>query len=608
MTPDRWKRIEQLYHSALQRRESERSAYLVQACPEDPELRREVEDLLRSHESENSLLETPALAHAAIDLIAKPATSTRSSRMIVPGTADSRLSLSEIPPPLLQKAADRLSWVALVCAGTAVAMAAMQHVLQPEVAQLQREIHIQINTALVISFSLIVFGVRRFGWASAPTILRLGLLLEVIVGFALATFEYSLPWDPRQPVRGISWMALWIALCGLLVPNRLSWTTVTTMVTASMGPLAYLIFHPAPIPFNRLAIWNLPNFLVGLATVLISRRLYHLEVQVQQAKEMGSYKLETLIDKGGMGEVWRARHRMLARDSAIKLIRPELLVRTGEKQAAVVRRRFEQEARATALLRSPHTVALYDFGTSKDGGFYYVMELLDGIDLEKLVRQFGPQPPSRVIHILRQACNSLAEAHRRGMVHRDIKPTNIFLCRIGVDYDFVKVLDFGLVKTIIGEAEPRMTAEGNATGTPAYMPPEVALSREQIDGRADLYGLGCVAYWLLTGRLVFEEQSSTATILAHVQNEPVAPSQRSGVPVPAGLERATLSCLAKSPSDRPASAEALSALLTDCADAGSWTQEEAERWWRTHLPDGPLSTPPGSGQPTSTSTAALPTL
>jgi len=299
---------------------------------------------------------------------------------------------------------------------------------------------------------------------------------------------------------------------------------------------------------------------------------------------------------------------MLARDSAIKLIRPELLVRNGVKQAAAIRRRFEQEAKTTALLRSPHTVALYDFGTSNDGGFYYVMELLDGIDLEKLVQQFGPQPPSRVIHILRQACNSLAEAHRRGMVHRDIKPTNIFLCRMGVDYDFVKVLDFGLVKTIMGEVEPRMTAEGSAAGTPAYMPPEVALSREQIDGRADLYGLGCVAYWLLTGCLVFEEKTSTATILAHLQSAPVAPSERSGIPVPASLERLTLACLAKSPADRPANAETLSQLLADCADAGSWKQEEAERWWRMNLPTNMFAQTPKSTRAITAPTSAQPTL
>src|SRR5213593_2093031 len=170
--------------------------------------------------------------------------------------------------------------------------------------------------------------------------------------------------------------------------------------SASMGPLAYLIFS-SPIPINRLLIWNLPHYLVGFSTVLISRRLYRLETKVHQAKEMGSYQLETLIGKGGMGEVWRARHRMLARDSAIKLIRPEMLVSVAGKDVALIRRRFEQEAKVTAALRSPHTVELYDFGVSEDGGFYYVMELLDGIDLETLVKRFGPQNPGRVVDLLR---------------------------------------------------------------------------------------------------------------------------------------------------------------------------------------------------------------
>src|SRR5262249_34752164 len=154
----------------------------------------------------------------------------------------------------------------------------------------------------------------------------------------------------------------------------------------------------------------------------------------------------SLLGKGGMGEVWRARHHMLARDAAIKLIQPEMLNRLSGSNAMTIRRRFEQEAKTTASLRSPHTVELYDFGVTKDGVFYYVMELLEGIDLETLVRKFGPQPPARVVHILRQVCRSLSDAHSRGMIHRDIKPTNIFLCRMGNEYDFAKVLDFGLVK------------------------------------------------------------------------------------------------------------------------------------------------------------------
>jgi serine/threonine-protein kinase len=195
------------------------------------------------------------------------------------------------------------------------------------------------------------------------------------------------------------------------------------------------------------------------------------------------------------------------------------------RAGTVIQRRFEQEAKATALLRSPHTIGLYDFGVSENGIFYYVMELLDGIDLETLVQKFGPQPAARVVYILRQVCRSLDDAHNHGLIHRDIKPTNIFLCRMGNEYDYAKVLDFGLVK-VLESNEPQMTGTHATTGTPAYMAPELAMGSSNIDGRTDLYGLGCVAYWLLTGQMVFEENGSTAMMLAHLQKVPVPPSQR----------------------------------------------------------------------------------
>ena len=309
-----------------------------------------------------------------------------------------------------------------------------------------------------------------------------------------------------------------------------------------------------------------------------------------------------------MGEVWRARHRLLARDSAIKLIRPGVLLGVAGKDAALIRRRFEQEARVTAALRSPHTVELYDFGVSQDGGFYYVMELLDGIDLETLVKQFGPQPPARVVEILRQVCQSLAEAHRAGLVHRDIKPTNIFVCRLGIRYDFAKVLDFGLVKTTPTEGETRMTREGVTTGTPAYMAPEVAMSSDKIDGRADLYGLGCVAYWLLTGSLLFDKRSAVAMVMAHMQEAPVPPSQKTELPIPASLDRVVMACLAKKPEDRPSTAEALARMLEECKDVGAWTQDDAEKWWLTNQP-GFVTKRADDTQPgDSVSAAALPTM
>ncbi|MEO8127050.1 MAG: serine/threonine-protein kinase [Bryobacteraceae bacterium] len=495
-----------------------------------------------------------------------------------------RLSLATLPPAMLRTAASRLVWIGLACAGTAVAMHFIQKALQPDVALLQKQLAIQINLAAVIVVSLSLAAAGHFGWLAPAAMLRFGLVLEVVVGFALSTFDYLLPWDVQHPVRGVSWMVLWISVCGLLIPNRPAIMAAALFVTASMGPLAYLVYHPQPIPLNLLLIWNIPNYLVGLVTVLIGRRLYHLEAEVHHAKELGSYQLEALIGKGGMGEVWRAKHRMLARISAIKLIRPEMLVSVAGKDAKMIGRRFEQEAKVTAALRSPHTVELYDFGVSDDGGFYYVMELLEGIDLDTLVREFGPQSPARVAHIMRQVCQSLGEAHREGLVHRDIKPPNIFICRMG-DYDFAKVLDFGLVKSIAPDGDAGLTKDGATAGTPAFMSPEAIQGTDHIDGRADIYGLGCVGYWLLTGSLVFEKKGAMAMMLAHAQEAPIPPSERTELPIPKELDRIILACLAKKPEDRPATAEALSRMLFACEGVGRWTQDDAEKWWQTNRPE-----------------------
>jgi serine/threonine-protein kinase len=286
-----------------------------------------------------------------------------------------------------------------------------------------------------------------------------------------------------------------------------------------------------------------------------------------------------------MGEVWRAEHVMLARDAAIKVIRAELMAGLTGSQAQVTRRRFKREAQAIASLQCPHTVYLFDFGVSDEGSFYYVMELLDGISLDVLVNNFGPQPAGRVVHFLKQVCESLEEAHRHGLVHRDIKPSNIFACSVGMEYDFAKVLDFGLVKNLSMEETMHLTMDGSATGTPAYMAPEIALGERTIDGRVDLYGLGCVAYFMLTGSPVFEEKTPTATALAHIQKPPVPPSQRSEIPVTPELEEIILRCLAKNPEDRPRSAQHLGRLLDACTQIPKWTRDEAAEWWLTHLPE-----------------------
>ena len=282
--------------------------------------------------------------------------------------------------------------------------------------------------------------------------------------------------------------------------------------------------------------------------------------------------------------MWGARHRFLKRDAAVKVIRPDILLLQPGRAADSLRKRFEQEARAIAQLQSPHTVAIHDFGVTEDGGFYYAMELLDGYNLQTLVEQFGPQPPGRVVHILTQACASLEEAHRLGMVHRDVKPTNLFLCRLGATYDFCKLLDFGLVKQVLQPDQTQMTMTGVIAGTPSFLAPEVAAGAKSIDGRVDLYGLGCVAYWLLTGQLVFDEPGPAAMMVAHLQKEPVPPTLRVELPVPADLDALVMRLLAKNPGDRPPSAARLRQLLQECREVPAWSQEEAERWWRINSP------------------------
>jgi serine/threonine-protein kinase len=279
---------------------------------------------------------------------------------------------------------------------------------------------------------------------------------------------------------------------------------------------------------------------------------------------------------------------MLARPAAIKLIRPSF---AGDRPLGVSEealRRFEREAQVIARLRSPHTVELFDFGIAADGAFYYVMELLDGLDADSLLRRFGPTPPERAIYLLRQVCHSLSEAQSCGLVHRDIKPANIFLCRYGEEYDFVKVLDFGIVRAVRDSADtsPVHTRENAVQGTPAFIAPEQAMGAD-LDGRADIYATGCVAYWLLTGEFVFTAETPMGLLLQHAQTPPTPPSARTDLPIPTALDDLVLSCLAKDPAQRPQSARELSLRLAEVEGANNWTQDRAQEWWATHQPTLP---------------------
>jgi serine/threonine-protein kinase len=247
----------------------------------------------------------------------------------------------------------------------------------------------------------------------------------------------------------------------------------------------------------------------------------------------------------------------------------------------VIVERFRREAEAAATLRSPHTIELYDYGVAEDGTFYYVMELLDGIDFHELVHQYGPLPAERAIHLVIQACDSLGEAHCKGMVHRDVKPSNMLACRMGLKVDYVKVLDFGLVKNEMkhGEDKLAITSAGTVSGTPAFIAPESIGGITTVGPPADVYALGCVAYWLLTGQYVFQAPNATMMMMQHLQAAPIPPSHRAPHPVPHDFEQLVLQCLSKEPAERPADAAVLSDLLKKCQMPSAWSETRAKTWW-----------------------------
>lgn len=310
-------------------------------------------------------------------------------------------------------------------------------------------------------------------------------------------------------------------------------------------------------------------------TVLLDRLQASARKNVLAARRLGQYVLVQEIGRGANGMVYRARHSLLRRPVAVKLLSPDM---TDAANTA----RFEREVQMTSQLTHPNTVAIYDYGRTPEGLFYYAMEYLGGIDLDQLVRQFGAQPEGRVIHILRQVCGSLAEAHRTGLIHRDIKPANIVLTRRGGVCDLVKVLDFGLVTT----ARPGQTeASGShaVVGTPHFISPEAVEKPESVESRSDLYSLGAVGYWLLTGRTLFEHETVEGLLERHVKDDPPHPSERLRQPVSADLAEVLLRCLAKHPEQRPASAEDLERSLAACAAAGTWTSADAEKWWQSNM-------------------------
>jgi serine/threonine-protein kinase len=294
-----------------------------------------------------------------------------------------------------------------------------------------------------------------------------------------------------------------------------------------------------------------------------------------EGKQLGQYRLLARLGAGGMGEVYLAEHRMLKRACVIKLIHPD---RARDPRALA---RFEREVQLTARLSHWNTVEIFDYGRTEDGTYFYVMEYLPGLSLEDMLERHGPLAPGRVVHLLRQICQGLCEAHRIGLIHRDIKPDNLFVAQRGGLYDVAKLLDFGLVKPVAEIPSARLTEEGAISGTPLFMSPEQARGCDDLDARSDIYSLGAVAYAMITGRPPFEGRNSLDVMIAHVRDDVALPSDlRAGVP--ADLERVILRCMAKRPEDRFQNVESLEQALAECAAADQWTQAQAIRWWKQH--------------------------
>ena len=497
---------------------------------------------------------------------------------------------SGFPVDLLNQSAERLRALALLYAFVFFMAGILPALLFPgdRVRFLGSFVQWGPSVIGIVVALLVAVVIRR---VPLPMAMNLGLAFEIASSYAIAAAEFADPMglEIHRGFLGLSWVAVWVVLFTVVVPTAPRRALVAALASVSSVSVIIGLMMVSGTTSLRL---NPAQFFLGLVFPYLlvvgmayvgARVVYNLGAEVKRARELGSYRLEEKLGEGGMGEVWRARHRLLARPAAIKLIRPSLAGAAGVGVSEEAVRRFEREAQVIARLRSPHTVELFDFGIATDGAFYYVMELLDGLDADSLLRRFGPTPPERAIYLLRQVCHSLSEAQSCGLVHRDIKPANIFLCRYGEEYDFVKVLDFGIVGAVRDPADtsPVHTRENTVRGTPAFIAPEQAMGTD-VDGRADIYATGCLAYWLLTGQFVFTAETPMGLLLQHAQAPPTPPSARTDMPIPTALDDLVLSCLAKDPANRPQSARELSLRLAEVEGASPWTQDRAREWWATH--------------------------
>jgi serine/threonine-protein kinase len=421
------------------------------------------------------------------------------------------------------------------------------------------------------------YGLTKRVRCSVPVLRTMEVSVTLLQAVLSSILFGQLPLATRPEMLALFGATLFLLLRAGLVPG----TTVFGFVVGVLSVLpanvlTYLLYSTqAPIP-------NGTNLTTGMlyvgewsamtivATTSIHRVIYGLQERVQ---ELGQYTLQHKIGEGGMGVVYRARHALLRRPTAVKVLPAERTSPTGVA-------RFEREVQLTAELAHPNIVAVYDFGRTPDGSFYYAMELLDGVDLQRLVEEDGPMPPARVVHVLLQAADALAEAHEIGLIHRDIKPANLLVSNKKRRPDHLTVLDFGLAKDVAADEDPKLSGTQDITGTPLYMSPESIMEPKQVDGRSDIYALGAVAYWLLTATPPFSGKTIVEICAAHIHKEPELPSTRLGTQLPPNLEQLVMHCLAKEKTARPEGASAVLKTLK-ALNLAKWTSEQAAECWNT---------------------------
>lgn len=448
--------------------------------------------------------------------------------------------------------------------------------------------HLGVAAQLVGSATLAgtsVLAARR--GASRRLLYVLDGLALIALGVSPALLVWELP-STQVPIELMAVFALQALafLHAALVPAPALRTFVLHGVFGLPLALAALVRAPSLPPSDDpwmnawlggypylVAAWAL--LFAGVAA-LVARILFGLRVQVQVAARLGQYTLLRKVGEGGMGTVYEASHAVLRRPTAVKVLPPE---RAGERSLA----RFEREVRLTSSLTHPNIVAVYDYGTTPEGVFYYAMELLEGLNLSEVVAMGGPLPPGRVVHLLTQCASALAEAHEQGLVHRDLKPDNVVLCKRGGRQDVVKIVDFGLVKESVASAEPAVSQVNTIVGTPLYLAPEAIDGRHAQDARSDLYSLGALAFFLLVGRPPFEGRTVVEVCSKHLMEPPRPPSLEAPERgIPPALDALVLSLLSKSREDRPSSAAELEARLDEVRLEHPWSRADADAWWAAH--------------------------